>query len=160
MGQSMMKLANGAAEGKKAKDIGPIVEEYYNANIAENSKDWKSTDFYQAVCEIVEEVNKNIDGTQLRVPNRNVLEKAFNDHREGKTKSLTKEEFGKILKDVIFDAGFIGTGSKDIILYIYGVPAISLFIKQLLIPTVIPNDVFIPGVTAATVFLLAKLNKI
>lgn len=72
---------------------------------------------------------------------------------KGKGKSLTQEEFQKILEVVILDTGVSGMGAKDMFLYLFGVPLIALFLKQ------IPNGVFIPGVTSATVFLLAKLNK-
>lgn len=82
------------------------------------------------------------------------------NHHTGKGKSLTKEEFQKILQAVILDTGVSGMGAKDMLLYIFGIPISALFIKQRLIPGAIPNDIFIPGVTSATVFLLAKLNKI
>lgn len=82
------------------------------------------------------------------------------NHHKGKGKSLTKDEFQKILEAVILDTGVSGMGAKDMLLYIFGVPITALFIKQRLIPGAIPNDIFIPAVTSATVFLLAKLNKI
>lgn len=81
-------------------------------------------------------------------------------HHKGKGKSLTKEEFQKILQDAIVETGFTGIGAKDILLYIFGVPATALLIKQGLIPKALPNEIFIPVVTSATVFVLAKLNKI
>lgn len=66
-----------------------------------------------------------------------------------------------MLKDVILDTGFTGIGgAKDLILYIFGVPITAFVIKQSLMPRVIPNEVFIPSITSATVFILAKLNKI
>ncbi|KAF9592241.1 hypothetical protein IFM89_012817 [Coptis chinensis] len=160
MGQSMKKLATGGTDETKAKEIGPIIEECYNTYFADPSKVQTMADFYRAVCQTVEELNKRIGGTQFRVPSKEVLVKAFKEHHEGKGNSLTKEEFGKILKDVIFDTGLLGTGAKDVLFYIFGVPMAALLIKQRLAPKAIPNDVFIPGVTSATVFVLAKLNKI
>ena len=84
----------------------------------------------------------------------------FQKHHKGKDRSPTKEEFEKIIQDVILDTGFTGIGAKDILFYIFGVPVTALFIKQRLFPNAISNDVFIPGVTSATVFVLAQLNKI
>jgi hypothetical protein len=81
-------------------------------------------------------------------------------HHKSKDKSLTKEEFETILREVIIGAGFTGIGAKDTLLYIFGVPLTTLFIKQQIMPRVIPNEIFIPGITSATVFILAKLNKI
>ncbi|RZC82758.1 hypothetical protein C5167_045541 [Papaver somniferum] len=80
-------------------------------------------------------------------------------HHKGSSK-LTPEEFSKMVKDLVFDTGFKGFGAKDIILYMYGVPITMLFIKNTIIPNAIPNDMFIPDVTSATVYALAKFNKI
>ncbi|KAF8396267.1 hypothetical protein HHK36_017882 [Tetracentron sinense] len=160
MGQSMNKLTGG--DERKAKEISPIIDECYNdifGDPAAKDKEITSTDFYRAVCQTVEEINKRLGYTQLRVPSTETLKKAFEDHHQNKGKSLTKEEFGKIIQDIVLFTGFGGTGAKDILLYIFGVPMAALFIKQRMMPT-ISNDVFIPGVTSATVFVLAKLNKI
>jgi hypothetical protein len=74
---------------------------------------------------------------------------------------LTKDEFEKIFRQVITRTGFTGIGgAKDTLLYIFGVPVTAFFIKQRVIPRAIPNEIFIPGITSATVFILAKLNKI
>lgn len=81
-------------------------------------------------------------------------------HHQDKGKSLTKEEFQKILQVVILDTAVTNIIAKDMLFYLYGVPATALLIKQCLVPKLIPNAVFIPAVTSATVFLLAKLNKI
>lgn len=81
-------------------------------------------------------------------------------HHQGKGKSLTKEEFQKILQEVIVDTGFTGIGAKDILFYLFGIPVTALFMKQRVAPNAIPNEIFIPGITSATVFLLAKFNKI
>lgn len=81
-------------------------------------------------------------------------------HHVDKQKPLTKQEFETILQKVIVKTRFPGIGSKDALLYIFGVPATTFFIKQQVMPRVIPNEIFIPGITSATVFILAKLNKI
>ncbi|XP_010269533.1 PREDICTED: uncharacterized protein LOC104606159 [Nelumbo nucifera] len=159
MGQVMIKLANGSEdEEKKAKRIEPIIDECYN-NITVDAKDYAG--FYRAVCQAVEEINKQLGNTQFSVPSTTKLQEAFEKHHKGKESgSLTKEEFGKILQDVIYGAGLTGTGAKAMLLSIFGVPIMSMFIKQRIIPKAIPNELFLPCITSATVFILAKLNKI
>ncbi|KAL6540683.1 hypothetical protein OROMI_024566 [Orobanche minor] len=175
-------------EEKKEKEIGPIIEGYYDKYFA-NTKDWSSADFYHAVCQTIEDINKTLGSTQLRVPKTRTLEDAYKpkrlqtsraffellgleldkssvcsnikkNHHKGKGKLLTKEEFEKILKEVILDTGVTSIGAKDILLYLFGVPATALFLKQKMVPKLIPNEVFIPAITSATVFLLAMFNKI
>ncbi|KAH0882008.1 hypothetical protein HID58_058104 [Brassica napus] len=76
-------------------------------------------------------------------------------------KKIPKEEFQKLLQDVLIGAGFTGVGGiKEFLLFIFGVPAFAVFLKNRIGPTFIPNDLFTPAVTSATVFLLAKLKKI
>ncbi|KAJ0808990.1 hypothetical protein HanPI659440_Chr01g0009591 [Helianthus annuus] len=81
-------------------------------------------------------------------------------HHKGKEKSLSKEEFQRIMQDIILDSGITGMGIKDILLFIFGIPIVTTFVKQRAGATAIPNDIFIPAVTSASVFLLTKLNKI
>ncbi|KAL3819703.1 hypothetical protein ACJIZ3_005608 [Penstemon smallii] len=157
MGQSFNKI--GAAEEKKDNEIGSLIEQCYDKYFV-NTENWSASDFYHAVCQTVEEINKSIGSTQFRVPKTITLEHAYQKHHQGKGKYLTKEEFQKILQEVILDTGVTNVGAKDMLFYLFGVPATALFFKQRLIPKLIPNDVFIPGVTSATVFLLAKFNKI
>ncbi|GJV10199.1 hypothetical protein Tco_1351740 [Tanacetum coccineum] len=106
------------------------------------------------------EMNKMLGCTQFHVPKSSTLEHAYNKHHIGKEDSLSKEEFQKILQDIIMDSGVTGMGIKDIFLFIFGIPIVTTFIKQRAAPNAIPNDVFIPAVTSASVLLLAKLNKI
>ncbi|KAK9154639.1 hypothetical protein Sjap_002119 [Stephania japonica] len=192
MGQSMQKLTIGNVEKKKAKEIGPIIDNCYDRFFA-NTAEWNLTNFYHAVSLTVEEINKKIGGTQLRLPSEEVIKKAFKpvleeqviinrryffwtsrslsmvprktslnreEHHKGKESEITKEEFGKILRDVVLSSGIVGTGATDILYYIFGVPATALFLKKGLLPNLVPNEIFIPGVTSATVFFLAKFNKI
>ncbi|CAN0901370.1 hypothetical protein LINGRAHAP2_LOCUS21383, partial [Linum grandiflorum] len=105
------------------------------------------------------EINKKLNSTQFRIPDADKLKKVYN-RDERKKKTLSKEEFQKVLEEIIMGAGFTGFGSKNIFLYIFGVPAAAMFIKQRIAPTIVPNDIFIPGITSATVLILAKLNKI
>ncbi|GMH28325.1 hypothetical protein Nepgr_030168 [Nepenthes gracilis] len=157
MGQSLNKLAPGN-EDRKMKEIVEIAERYYDEHFSDVSKDWIFADFYRAVCEIVEEINKNLGNTQFRIPKETTLRQAYEKHHD--RKPLTKEEFQRILRDVIMGTGFSGGGGKDILFYIFGVPVTALFIKQRAIPKAVPNEIFIPAVTSATVLVLAKLNKI
>ncbi|XP_063948910.1 uncharacterized protein LOC108220727 isoform X1 [Daucus carota subsp. sativus] len=187
MGQSLKKQGNGE-ETLKEKEIRAITEKCYDAYFADPDKDYSSAEFFFAVSRTVEEINKMIGSTQIRVPSAATLEDAFNicmkerilcssvkmlkrlmegedlfdlqKYHQDKGKALTKEEFQKILQAVILDTGVSGMGAKDMLLYIFGVPLTAVFLKQQIIPGAIRNDVFIPAVTSATVFLLAKLNKI
>ncbi|CAI9099623.1 OLC1v1036473C2 [Oldenlandia corymbosa var. corymbosa] len=169
MGQSLNKFGG---DEKKISEIGPVIEECYDKFFV-NTSDWGMDDFYQAVCLTVEEINKKIGSTQLRVPQKTTLQQAYQGaiwigmlhmyiekHHQGKGKALTKEEFQKILQEVILDTGVTGVGAKDTLFYMFAVPVTALFFKQRIIPKAIPNEIFIPGITSATVFLLAKLNKI
>ncbi|GAB2210093.1 hypothetical protein Droror1_Dr00015346 [Drosera rotundifolia] len=158
MGQLLNKLAPGN-EQKKAEETAAIAEKYYDEHFSDN-KEWTTVEFHRAVCEVVEQINKIAGNTQFRVPKTTTLEQTYDKHHQGKGKSLTKEEFQRILQDVIMDTGFTGIGAKDTLFYIFGVPSAALFLKQAVIPKLIPNEIFIPGVTSATVFVLAKLNKI
>ncbi|XP_058749156.1 uncharacterized protein LOC131622140 [Vicia villosa] len=157
MGQSLKKLSSGTDE-KKAKELGPIINELYDKNIKNASKDFP--DFYRGVCEIVEELNKKLGYTQFKLPKTDELEKAYNEHHNEKDKVLTKEEFQDIMKEMVKKSGFTGVGAKEALLYIFGVPVTALFIKQRVMPQAIPNEFFIPGITSVTVLILAALNKI
>lgn len=84
----------------------------------------------------------------------------FQNHHQGKGKTLSKEEFQLILQEVVKHTGFTGVGAKDILFYMFGIPATALFIKQRILPNAVKNEIFIPAVTSGTVFVLAQLNKI
>ncbi|GAB2295608.1 hypothetical protein Dimus_029765 [Dionaea muscipula] len=159
MGQFLNKLAP-VNDEKKAEEIAQIAGTYYQEHFSEDKK-WSSTDFYRAVCEAVEQINKSIGCTQLQAPKATTLEKAYYRHHKEKGKSLTKEEFQKILEDVIIETRVTGVGAiRDSLFYIFGVPMAAVLFKRSVMPRAIPNKIFIPGVTSATVFVLAKLNKI
>ncbi|EOA28847.1 hypothetical protein CARUB_v10025091mg, partial [Capsella rubella] len=108
-----------------------------------------------------EEINRRLGGTQIKVPSVDQLQDAYKIHNLGEGKKLSKDEFQKLLQEVLIGAGFTGVGGiKEFLLFIFGVPVLAVFLKNRIAPTSITNDVFIPAVTSATVFLLAKLNKI
>ncbi|KAJ6332165.1 hypothetical protein OIU76_010537 [Salix suchowensis] len=165
MGQSLKKLAPGSDENKE-REIGQIIEDSYEKYFGEEAINKSSREvttsasyFTRAVCEIVEQINTSLNSTQLRLPEVETLKKIYKDHSLDKGQELGKEEFQKILQEIIIHSGFTGFGSKDTILFIFGIPLITFFIKQRVAPKSIPNEVFIPGVTSASVYLLAKLNK-
>nr|GLL36670.1 probable receptor-like protein kinase At5g24010 [Ipomoea trifida] len=143
----------------KGRDIQPIIEDCYDKYFV-NTENWTCADFCHAICQTVEEINTSVRSTQIRVPRTETLDRAFNNHHKGKGKKLKREEFQKILQEIIMDTGVTGIGAKDILLFLFGVPVTTLFFKQRLFPTAVPNEVFIPAVTSATVYLLAKLNKL
>ncbi|XP_008243120.1 PREDICTED: uncharacterized protein LOC103341387 isoform X1 [Prunus mume] len=182
MGQTLKKLAPGTEENQ-IKEIRPIIEKCYETHFAGTFEEPTLTDFYRAICETVEEINKQLGNTQFCLPTESKLRQAYEEnfpvrmpnvnqmglyfrmgmknHHQGKGRSLTREEFQRIFQDVILGTGFTGVGgAKDTLIYIFGVPLTALFVKQRLMPRVIPNEIFIPCVTSATVFVLAKLNKI
>ncbi|XP_062109727.1 uncharacterized protein LOC133821459 [Humulus lupulus] len=158
MGQSLLKFAPGS-EQQNIKLV-PTIERCYEKHF-KTKKDPTVADFYRAVCETVEDINKELGNTQFTIPTAAVVDNAYsNDHQN--SGPVTKEQFQTILKKILTtSAGFTGLGgAKDTFIYVFGVPIVTLFLKQSLMPRVIRNEFFIPGVTSATVFVLAKLNKI
>ncbi|KAL5810292.1 hypothetical protein ACOSQ3_026992 [Xanthoceras sorbifolium] len=160
MGQALKKFASGGEE--KAKEIEVIIQRCYEDYCeGESTNELNLTHFYRAVCQTVEKINEKFHHTQFRIPTTETLERAYNRHHGSTSEALSREEFQEILEEVIKDsAGLTGFGAKEIVLYMFGVPAAALFIKQRVAPKALPNDVFIPLVTSATVYVLAKLNKL
>lgn len=116
--------------------------------------------FYRAVCEVVGELNQKFGNTQFKLPSKENLEKVFKTKHDP-AKPVSKEDFQKMLQGILErESVFAGFGATDALIYIFTVPAAAVFAKQRYFPRAIPNDVLIPGVTSATVFALAKLNKI
>ncbi|KAK3446562.1 uncharacterized protein LOC104444162 [Eucalyptus grandis] len=160
----------GGTGEKSAKEFEPIIEKCYEKYVDEKEKveagnkekaeELGLADFYHLVCETVEEINKKLGNTQFCVPKVSTLDHVYLTHHQGKGKSLTKEEFQTIMQEVIVDTGVTGFGAKDIFFYLFGVPVTALFIKQRVAPDAVPNEIFIPGITSLTVFVLAKINKI
>ncbi|XP_059646110.1 uncharacterized protein LOC132290601 isoform X2 [Cornus florida] len=140
------------SEEKKAKEIGRTIDLCYQTHFAANAnkKDWSSAEFYYAICQTVEEINKKLGTKQYRAPETNKLNEVF----KKRIAALLRKE---ILEDVIHESRL---GVKDLWPYIFGVPVTTLWIKNWVFPKALPNEFFIPFVTSATVFLLAKLNKI
>ncbi|XP_021908577.1 uncharacterized protein LOC110822712 [Carica papaya] len=162
MGQTLKTLASGNEQEIKTKAICNAIEEFYNSHLENSEKEWTLTDFYRAICEVIEEINRKIGSTQFRVPPIETLDQAYKAHNlGGEKKTLTKDEFLKVLQEMVIGTGFTGVGgARDVLLFIFGVPVTALFLKHRIAPNSLPDDVFIPAVTSATVYLLAKLNKI
>ncbi|KAF4402543.1 hypothetical protein G4B88_012328 [Cannabis sativa] len=162
MGQSLQKISSGS-EQKNIKIS--TIERCYKKHL-EAKKDPTVADFYRAVCQTVEEINKEFGNTQIKIPAADVVHKAYihvhDEQNSGEVAEITKIQFQTILKEILnISPGLTGLGgAKDTLIYIFGVPIATLFIKQSLMPRAIRNDFFIPGVTSATVFVLAKLNKL
>lgn len=136
-----------------------MIEECYKCHF-NSTEEWSLAKFCRAVCLTVEAVNAKLGSTQFRVPEIETLEQLYKKYEIRKGKSLTREEFHKMLREIIIETKVTGSGAKDIFLYLFGVPVTALFIKQSVIPQAMPNEIFIPGITSATVFLLAKLHMI
>ncbi|XP_009611699.1 uncharacterized protein [Nicotiana tomentosiformis] len=156
MGLSLKKFAN----DEQKDNVGPMIKEFYESHF-KNTEKWSFAQFCRAVCLTVEDINGKLGSTQFRVPKIEELQRLYDKYHIHKgSKSLTKEEYENMLKEIILDTEVTGSGAKDILLYLFGVPVTALFIKQSIIPRAISNEIFIPGITSATVFLLAKLHKI
>ncbi|XP_016433824.1 uncharacterized protein LOC107760303 [Nicotiana tabacum] len=156
MGQSLKKFAN----DEQKDNVGPMINEFYESHF-KNMENWKFDQFCRAVCLTVEDINEKLGSTQFKVPKIEELHRLYDKYHIDKgSKSLTPEEYQNMLKEIILDTKVTGSGAKDVLLYLFGVPVTALFIKQSIIPQAIPNEIFIPGITSATVFLLAKLHKI
>ncbi|WVZ04997.1 hypothetical protein V8G54_018343 [Vigna mungo] len=150
------------ADQKKLKELEPIIEEGYEKLVQEKDP-VEFPVFYRAVCEIVEKLNEKLGNTQIKLPETKDLETEFSKReksKDGKNKALTKTEFQEIMKNLVKTSGFTGIGAKEAILCIFGVPLAALLIKQKVMPEAVRDEFFIPGVTSATVFTLAALNKI
>ncbi|XP_038992575.1 uncharacterized protein LOC120191416 [Hibiscus syriacus] len=153
MGQS-----TSSSGSTKRKDFDSVIEKCYKTYFKEE-KDWTLAKFYRAVCETVEEINKKLGSTQLSIPKTTTLELAYVRYKDAAEGELSKDEFQEILQEVLIESGFSGIGAKDILMYLFGVPITALMLKRQA-NLKIHDDIFIPAVTSATVFLLAKLNKI
>ncbi|KAG5055041.1 hypothetical protein AAZX31_03G111900 [Glycine max] len=159
MGLSLPKLAPGA-DKKKLEELGPIIDEIYEEKVKDAKK---FSEFYHAVCEIVEQLNEKLGNTQIKLPETKAIEKEYRKRRgddDTNKKPLAKAEFQEIMQNLVKTSGFTGIGAKEAILCIFGVPLAALLIKQRVMPEVVRDEFFIPGVTSATVFTLAALNKI
>ncbi|KAL0861978.1 hypothetical protein Bca101_041096 [Brassica carinata] len=89
----------------------------------DGAQEWSFGDFYRIVAEAVEEINRKFGGTQLKVP-------SVMRHNFGGGKKIPKEEFQKLLQEVLIGAGITGVRVKEFLFFIFGVPAFSVFLKN------------------------------
>ncbi|GMI79625.1 hypothetical protein like AT2G41200 [Hibiscus trionum] len=153
MGQTSSSSGN-----TKRKEFDSVIEKCYKTYF-KDEKDCTPVKFYRAVCETIEEINKKLGSTQLNVPKTTTLQLAYGRYKEAAEGELSKDEFQEILQEVLIESGFAGVGAKDILMYLFGLPLTALMLKRQA-NLKIHDDIFIPAITSATVFLLAKLHKI
>ncbi|KAL6337248.1 hypothetical protein AAG906_036562 [Vitis piasezkii] len=154
MGASLMKLTPAGRNEEKKR----LILEYYSKHCKDIDIN-KRNEFYQAVCKTVEKINREFGYTQIRIPDTGEMERLFNAHvKPGET--LSPEGFREILRYLVFKAGFTNAGALDSFFYILIAPGTALLIKNAVNPKAISNQVLVPGVTSATVLLLALLKKI
>ncbi|CAB4316750.1 unnamed protein product [Prunus armeniaca] len=159
MGQTLKKLAPGTEENQ-IKEIRPIIEKCYETHFAGTFEEPTLTDFTEQYAKLSKKSTSSLV-THILLANGKQTQASIRKPPPRQRKIMTREEFQRIFQDVILGTGFTGVGgAKDTLIYIFGVPLTALFVKQRLMPRVIPNEIFIPCITSATVFVLAKLNKI
>ncbi|OIS97669.1 PREDICTED: uncharacterized protein LOC109233850 [Nicotiana attenuata] len=154
MGHAISKIGQ-SFQGRDEKIDDEIVEICYDKYFR-----WTSADFYHAICQTVEEINRRQGSTQIKIPSTTTLLQVYEKYHKGKGTKLTKDEFRKIVRELIHEAGVTGYGAKDTLFYLFGIPVTALFIKQRIKPQAISDEIFIPAVTSATVLVLAKFNKV
>ncbi|KAM7257149.1 hypothetical protein ACFE04_012890 [Oxalis oulophora] len=145
------------------KDIEKFFDDFnmFLSGTSEQNKDEEAA-FRKAVYLILEKMNEDLGSTRFRVPDRTTLHRIFNKHKvvDGDKVKVSEKQFVEMLRDVINESRVTGTGGLDTFMYIFGVPITAWFVKQRVAPNSISNDVFIPGVTSATIALLALFRKL
>uniref|UniRef100_A0A1D1YQI2 Major capsid protein n=1 Tax=Anthurium amnicola TaxID=1678845 RepID=A0A1D1YQI2_9ARAE len=168
MGQALNKLRGQKVEqeGKVNKKLQDIATNYIDRNydkfesLMEGSTQ-KENLFYHFVYEIVEGINTECGAMQYKMPKYEELQKIFKEVHPDSKKDLTKMEFQKIFDKVVgLDNLTVGQGFKDMVLYTIGFPVVAALVKSVILPKAIPDELFIPAITSATVVYLAKANKL
>ncbi|WOK94268.1 hypothetical protein Cni_G02970 [Canna indica] len=153
--------AQGTKNAKAAASIENELRELITDETIQNSEDFDG--FCHELYKIIEKLNKKRGSIQLTLPSKEALQTMYKEHHKEKGKGrMTKDEFRKILKDVITLENFsVGRGALDTILYIFGAP-ISCLLAKRVIPgaSSISDDIFLPAITFLTVLVLAKTNKL
>ncbi|KAM3205858.1 hypothetical protein P3L10_029268 [Capsicum annuum] len=154
IGQTISKIGQ-VFQGRDEEIDDEIIEycydKYFRRTVA---------DFYQSICLTVEEINRRKGSTQFKIPSTAAIKKAYKKYHSVKGAKMTKDNLKKCVHELMNESGVTGFGATDTIIYLFGVPATALFIKNRTKPEAISDDIFIPGVTSATVFVLSKFNKI
>ncbi|KAK4272454.1 hypothetical protein QN277_021011 [Acacia crassicarpa] len=153
MGQAANKLTSGNDFGKKGEKVKECYFEHFEGKMLSESE------FYRAICVTVEKLNKDQGYTQVKTIDEETLKEKYNHYCRGRAKP-TFDEFMTIVNDLEKQMELTGLGVKETLLYIFGVPASATFIKNALMPSLVSNEILIPGMTSLTVLVLAKLKKI
>ncbi|KAG6496862.1 uncharacterized protein LOC121990471 [Zingiber officinale] len=155
-------MANNGKKGNKTpskESLDRIIENYPQILNKETTDD----DFCHIIYEIIGKLNEEKGAIQIKLPKRDELKERFDSITKGnKSKTLTKDEFRRIVKEIItFDSFTVGKGALDAIAFLFGAPIGALFAKRF-IPggASVSDDILIPAVTSLTVFLLAKTNRL
>ncbi|XP_068664347.1 uncharacterized protein [Aristolochia californica] len=165
MGQSINKLSKGGKQPPQtSKKLDPekirnTVDRCYQTYL--EGSDSNHAHFHYAVCKTVEVINVELCGfTQIMMPSEKKIGELYEKNRDRKGE-IPQGKFEIILMELFKGAQIGGGGSfRDMFLFIYGFPVTAVLVKQLLFPDSIPNEILIPAVTSASVFALAKQNKI
>ncbi|KAL0720374.1 hypothetical protein Bca4012_034973 [Brassica carinata] len=90
-------------------------------------------------AEDLEAMSENCNRKRLEEQNDGAQEWSFGDfyrivaearHNFGGGKKIPKEEFQKLLQEVLIGAGITGVRVKEFLFFIFGVPAFSVFLKN------------------------------
>ncbi|MCD7454934.1 hypothetical protein HAX54_026530 [Datura stramonium] len=154
MGQAISKIGQ-SFQGRDEKVDDEIIELCYDKYFRRTT-----ADFYHSICQTVEEINIRQGCTQFKIPSTTAMIRVYKKYQRVEGTKITKDQFRKILQDLIRETGITGFGAKDTLFYLFGVPVTALFIKNRIKPNSISDDIFIPAVTSATVLVLSKFNKI
>lgn len=76
---------------------------------------------------------------------------------------MKEEDFLKAFENLVYELGYTNHGALYPVLLILSAPAVALFIKKAVNhprAASVSDQVLIPGVTSATVLLLAALKRI
>ncbi|XP_060177562.1 uncharacterized protein LOC132607557 [Lycium barbarum] len=151
MGEAISKIFLGREEVVDEEIIELCYNKYFRQTVA---------NFYQAICLTVEEINRRQGSTQFRIPSATVIERIRKKCKIKEGIPLKKEKVREIISELTHETAITGLGATDTLFYLFGVPATALFNKRRIKPQAISDDVFIPGVTSATILVLSKFNRI
>ncbi|PUZ52942.1 hypothetical protein GQ55_5G013900 [Panicum hallii var. hallii] len=118
-------------------------------------------EFYHAIYELIEMFCEERGQLQYRIPEKRILEEAYNKHHtsEGEVK---KEEFVAMSKEVIKVESFTsGKATVEFAMFLFGAPACAFLAKRIL-PGLgwLSDDVVIPLATSGSVAYLIKSKRL
>ncbi|PKA53714.1 hypothetical protein AXF42_Ash009210 [Apostasia shenzhenica] len=169
MGQALRRGSTLSKQQKEELEISQLIEAYLNDNYKNLDMSIEVlSDFYHTIYIILEELSAKKGAMQFRMPSLERIRKEVDEVLKSRKTSnkdfpLTKEEVKEVIRRVISIENFeMGKASRDILLYLFGVPVVGLIAKRIIPgPTAsIPDELFIPFVTSGTVIVLAKTHKL